>query len=100
MDCMGCRWTQETWVFRQYLAKICLEMSGIVWPSPLYLRTISVPRWGASMARTNLTDAFVKALRCEPERKMIELRDADVRGLELRVTASGAKTWRLLHAPD
>ena len=47
------------------------------------------------MARINLTDAFVKALRCEPERKVTEVRDADVRGLELRVTASGAKTWRL-----
>jgi len=47
------------------------------------------------MARINLTDAFVKALRCEPGRKVTEVRDADVRGLELRVTASGVKTWRL-----
>jgi integrase len=69
-------------------------MSGVVWPSPLFLRTICVPR-GADMARINLTDAFVKALRCERGQKVTEVRDVDVRGLELRVTASGVKTWRL-----
>jgi integrase len=47
------------------------------------------------MARINLTDAFVKALRCERGQKVKEVRDAEVRGLELRVTASGVKTWRL-----
>jgi len=47
------------------------------------------------MATINLTDAFVRALRCEPRLKVTEVRDADVRGLELRVTASGTKTWRL-----
>lgn len=47
------------------------------------------------MARINLTDAFVKTLRCERGRKVKEVRDVDVRGLELRVTASGGKTWRL-----
>ena len=47
------------------------------------------------MARTNLTDAYVKSLRCEAGHKVTEVRDADVRGLELRVTAGGAKTWRL-----
>ena len=47
------------------------------------------------MAKINLTDAFVKALRAEPGRKVTEVRDTDVRGLELRVTAHGIKTWRL-----
>ncbi len=47
------------------------------------------------MATINLTDAFVKALRCERGLKVKEVRDAEVRGLELRVTASSVKTWRL-----
>jgi integrase len=47
------------------------------------------------MARINLTDAFVKALRSERGQKVKEVRDAEVRGLELRVTANGVKTWRL-----
>ena len=47
------------------------------------------------MAKINLTDAFVKALRAEPGRKVTEVRDTDVRGLELRVTGLGIKTWRL-----
>jgi integrase len=47
------------------------------------------------MSTINLTDAFVRAVRCEPGRKATEVRDADVRGLELRVTAGSAKTWRL-----
>ena len=47
------------------------------------------------MARVNLTDAYVKALRCKPGRNVMEVRDTDVRGLELRVTVNGVKTWRL-----
>ena len=47
------------------------------------------------MATINLTDAFIKAVRCERRLKVKEVRDADVRGLELRVTTSGVKTWRL-----
>ena len=47
------------------------------------------------MAKINLTDAFVKALRAERGRKVTEVRDTEVRGLELRVTGQGAKTWRL-----
>jgi integrase len=47
------------------------------------------------MAKINLTDAFVKALRAEPGQKVTEVRDTDVRGLELRVTGLGIKTWRL-----
>src|SRR5262245_1329987 len=47
------------------------------------------------MARISLTDAYVKAVRCAPRQKVKEVRDADVRGLELRVTRNGFKTWRL-----
>ena len=47
------------------------------------------------MARTNLTDARVRSLRCKSGHKVTEVRDADVHGLELRVTARGTKTWRL-----
>jgi integrase len=43
----------------------------------------------------NLTDAHVRALRCKPGQKVTEIRDAEVRGLELRVSAGGRKTWRL-----
>jgi integrase len=42
-----------------------------------------------------LTDAHVKSLRCAPDQKLIELRDAALPGLELRVTANGVKSWRL-----
>ena len=52
------------------------------------------------MAKIKLTDAFVKALRCEPGRKVTEVRDADLRGLELRVTAIGYQDVAApLHAP-
>jgi integrase len=37
----------------------------------------------------------LKALRCAPAQKITEIRDAAVRGLEIRVTALGTKTWRL-----
>lgn len=47
------------------------------------------------MPRARLTDASVKTFRCEAGRKVMEVRDTDVRGLELRVTANGSKTWRL-----
>ena len=47
------------------------------------------------MAKINFTDAFVKALRCKRGQKVTEFRDVDVRGLEIRVTSSGVKTWRL-----
>jgi integrase len=47
------------------------------------------------MSRINLTDALVRALKCRDGQRVVEVRDADVRGLEIRVTASGTKTWRL-----
>lgn len=47
------------------------------------------------MPTVNLTDARVKSARCESAARLRELRDATVRGLELRVTPSGAKSWRL-----
>ena len=48
-----------------------------------------------TMARISLTDARIKALRCKPGQKVTEIRDAEVRGLELRVSGGGSKTWRL-----
>jgi integrase len=47
------------------------------------------------MAAVDLTDAGVKALKCQPGQCIIEVRDADVHGLEIRVTPRGIKTWRL-----
>jgi len=47
------------------------------------------------MTRIRLTDARVKSLRCKPGQKVYEIRDAEVRGLELRVSAGGSKAWRL-----
>lgn len=47
------------------------------------------------MPTANLTDALVKSLKCDAGKNVIELRDAALQGLELRVWASGAKTWRL-----
>jgi integrase len=47
------------------------------------------------MAKVHLTDSLLKALHCQPGQKIIEVRDANVRGLEIRVTRKGAKTWRL-----
>ena len=47
------------------------------------------------MPALDLTDAHVKALKCPPGQRIIEVRDADVHGLEIRVTSAGVKTWRL-----
>jgi integrase len=47
------------------------------------------------MATRTLTDAFVKAARCESPARILEIRDSEVRGLELRVLQSGVKSWRL-----
>ena len=47
------------------------------------------------MPALDLTDARVKALKCLEGRRVIEVRDTDVHGLEIRVTKSGVKTWRL-----
>jgi integrase len=48
-----------------------------------------------AMPTVNLTDTFIKNCKCEPGRALVEYRDFDTRGLELRVSAKGAKTWRL-----
>ena len=47
------------------------------------------------MPPLNLTDAFIKGCKCPDGQKLIEYRDKDVRGLELRVSAKGTKSWRL-----
>ena len=47
------------------------------------------------MPTANMTDALVKSLKCDAGKTVIEMRDAALPGLELRVWASGAKTWRL-----
>jgi integrase len=47
------------------------------------------------MGTVNLTDALVKALKCGSGQRLREVRDADVHGLEIRVTGSGGKSWRL-----
>jgi integrase len=44
--------------------------------------------------KLKLTDARVKALKCK-EGSLLEVRDSAVSGLEIRVTRSGAKSWRL-----
>lgn len=47
------------------------------------------------MPALNLTDAFIKGSKCPNGQKLIEYRDTEVRGLELRVSARGTKAWRL-----
>lgn len=47
------------------------------------------------MPTLDLTDARVRALKCPADQRIIEVRDTDVHGLEIRVTTSGVKTWRL-----
>jgi integrase len=47
------------------------------------------------MPAVNFTDAFVNGAKCKPGGAMREFRDTGVHGLELRVTAGGAKSWRL-----
>jgi integrase len=47
------------------------------------------------MPAINLTDAFIKGSKCPHGMKLIEYRDTDVRGVELRVSAKGTKSWRL-----
>ena len=47
------------------------------------------------MPSVNLTDAFIKGAKCPVGRTLVEYRDADVSGLELRVSAKGTKSWRL-----
>lgn len=47
------------------------------------------------MATAELTDARVKAFRCEAGRRLTEVRDSALPGLELRVTENGSKSWRL-----
>lgn len=50
-----------------------------------------------SMALETLTDIRVRTAKPAAGQKRLELRDADTRGLELRVGKSGAKTWALLY---
>ena len=47
------------------------------------------------MPALDLTDARVRALKCPAGQRIIEVRDTDVHGLEVRVTTGGVKTWRL-----
>lgn len=47
------------------------------------------------MPVVTLTDAFIKGTKCPGGQKLIEFRDAEVRELELRVSARGTKSWRL-----
>lgn len=47
------------------------------------------------MPTARLTHAFVESYRCPPGQKLAEVRDVETRGLELRVSAGGRKTWRL-----
>ena len=47
------------------------------------------------MPAFDLTDARVRALKCPEGQRIIEVRDTDVHGLEIRVTNGGVKTWRL-----
>lgn len=47
------------------------------------------------MPKVNLTDAYLKALKCDAGQSLLEVRDTDVYGLEIRASSSGRKTWRL-----
>jgi hypothetical protein len=47
------------------------------------------------MPKASLTDAYLKALACEPAQRLLEVRDSGLPGLEIRVSAGGRKTWRL-----
>lgn len=49
------------------------------------------------MALELLTDRRVKHAKPEPGQSRLELRDLDIRGLELRVTKSDQKTWSLVY---
>ena len=49
------------------------------------------------MALELLTDKRVKHAKPAPGEARLELRDLETRGLELRVTKGGAKTWALLY---
>jgi integrase len=46
------------------------------------------------MPIAQLTDAYCRSAKCDAN-KRLEIRDAEVSGLEFRVSASGAKSWRL-----
>lgn len=47
------------------------------------------------MPTLKLTDAFVKGVKSKPGLKLQEFRDEALRGLELRVSEGGSKSWRL-----
>ncbi|MCH9806690.1 MAG: tyrosine-type recombinase/integrase [Alphaproteobacteria bacterium] len=47
------------------------------------------------MPTVKLTDTFIKGCKCNAGVALVEFRDTDARGLELRVSAKGKKTWRL-----
>src|SRR5882757_3968815 len=47
------------------------------------------------MASLDLNDALLRALKCAPDQRLLEIRDASIPGLEIRVWASGVKAWRL-----
>lgn len=44
---------------------------------------------------TGFTDSFVRSAKCREGVSVTEFRDTDLRGLELRVTKAGKKSWRL-----
>lgn len=47
------------------------------------------------MGTLDLNDALLRALKCAPGQRLIEIRDASIPGLEIRVWSSGVKAWRL-----
>ena len=46
---------------------------------------------------TDMTDVVISAARTKPGQRRLELRDAKVRGLELRVTDKGQKSWAFIY---
>ena len=75
-------------------------MSSLVYREPGLCGTTVVPQGGelahraeGQMAVERLTERRIKTIRAT--QKAIELRDALVRGLELRVMPSGSKSWAL-----
>ena len=50
---------------------------------------------GPRLPKLNLTDAYLKGLKCKGGQRLLEVRDTEVRGLEIRASLAGRKTWRL-----
>src|SRR5437764_907228 len=62
---------------------------------PYLLRTFAASARRTGMGTLDLNDALLRALKCAPDQRLLEIRDASIPGLEIRIWASGIKSWRL-----